>query len=48
MPADRAMELETFPLRVLVALSIRERVSDIVDGGEADRRDMRLSIAAIG
>ena len=42
------MELGTFSLRACVALSIKERVSDTVDGGEADSRDMRLSMAAIG
>lgn len=48
MPADSAMGFETEALRVVVADSRRERVSDIVEGGEAERREMRDSIAAIG
>jgi len=48
VPADSAMGFETEALRVAVAESRRERVSDIVEGGEAERREMRDSIAATG
>ena len=42
------MGFETEALRAAVAESRRERVSDIVEGGEAERREMRDSIAATG
>jgi len=48
VPADKAMGFETEALRVAVAESRRESVSDIVEGGEAERRVMRDSIAATG
>ena len=35
-------------MRVFVAASINERVSDIVDGGEVDKRLIKLSMAATG
>lgn len=48
MPADKAIGFDTKALRVAVAVSRRERVSDIVDGGDAESRAIRLSMAAIG
>ena len=48
MPAEMAMGFETEDLRVVVAVERRERVSDIVAAGEAARRDISDSIAAIG
>lgn len=48
MPADRAIRFGTEALRVAVADSRRESVSDMVDGGEAERREMRDSMAATG
>lgn len=40
--------METEDLRAVVAVERRESVSDIVSTGEAARRDIRASIAAIG
>ena len=48
MPADRGMGFETEAFRVAVEEARRERVSETVDGGEAERRATRDSIAAIG
>ena len=48
MPAERAMELAAEDFKVAVAVKRRERVSDIVVMGEAARRRIRESIAAIG
>ena len=48
MPADNEMGLGTEALSMAVEDARRERVSEMVDGGEAERRDMRDSIAAIG
>ena len=39
---------ETDALRVAVEEASRERVSEIVDGGAAERRAMRDSMAAMG
>ncbi len=48
MPAERAIEFGTDCLSSVVADSSRERVSEIVDGGDAERRDIKVSIAATG
>jgi len=48
VPAERAMGFETEDLRVLVEEARRERVSEIVEGGEWERRRIRDSIAAMG
>lgn len=48
MPAESAIELGTDCFSSEVADSRRERVSDIVEGGDAERREIRDSIAATG
>ena len=48
MPAERAIELGTDAFNSEVADSRRESVSEIVEGGDAERRDIRDSIAATG
>ena len=42
------MELDTDAFSSDVADSRRERVSEIVDGGDAERRDIKASMAATG
>ena len=48
MPADSEIGFETDAFRVLVDESSKESVSEIVDGGAAERREMRDSMAAMG
>ena len=48
MPADSAMGFEEVVFRVVVAVEIRERVSEMVPEGEVERRVIRDSIAAMG
>lgn len=48
MPAERAIEFGTDPFSSKVADSRRERVSEIVEGGDAERRHIKDSIAATG
>ena len=48
MPAERAIEFGIDAFSSEVADSRRERVSEIVEGGDAERRDIKDSIAATG
>ena len=48
MPAERAMGFETDLLSSDVAESRRVRVSEIVEGGDEERREIKVSIAAMG
>lgn len=48
VPADSAMGFEEVVFRAVVAVEIRERVSDMVPAGEVERRVIRDSIAAMG
>lgn len=48
MPAERAIEFGTDAFNSEVADSRRESVSEIVEGGDAERRDIKDSIAATG
>ena len=48
MPADRAIGLGMAALRATVDSERRERVSELVLGGEWERRRMSASIAATG
>lgn len=48
MPAERAIEFGTDAFSSEVADSRSERVSEIVEGGDAERRDIKDSIAATG
>lgn len=48
MPADSTIGLGTLALRVAVYEARSCSVSEIVEGGEADRRVIRASIAAMG
>ena len=48
MPAERAIEFGTESFSSEVADSRRERVSEIVEGGDAESRDIKASMAATG
>ena len=48
VPAERAMGFENDFLSSDVAESRRVRVSEIVEGGNEERREIRVSIAAMG
>lgn len=48
MPAERASEFGTEFFSSEVADSRSERVSEIVEGGDAESRDIKDSIAATG
>lgn len=48
MPAEGAIEFGMDFFSSDVADARRERVSDIVEGGDAERRDINDSIAATG
>ena len=48
MPAEREMGFRTERFNSAVAVSRRVRVSDIVEGGEWERRRTRASMAATG
>ena len=48
MPAERAMGFETDFLSSDVAESRSVRVSEIVEGGDEERREIKVSMAAMG
>lgn len=48
MPADRAIGFGIAALRAAVEVERREKVSDMVLGGEWERESMSASIAATG
>lgn len=48
MPAERAMELGTDNFSSEIADSSKESVSEMVEGGDAERREIKDSIAATG
>ena len=48
MPAERTIGFGTESFRLEIADSSRESVSEIVEGGDAERRQIKDSIAATG